>query len=82
MTKLRTIELSMRCFVFGLVSLIPILGLPLSVLALVTFRKLLSESAGQWNPAKYYWIWGAILGGIGGLISVLAFGAILVSLVV
>ena len=67
--KVRVIEESLRCFVFGLLSLIPLLGLPFAILAVVRHLNAWSQGDGEWNPAKAYLVWGFSLAWLGGLIS-------------
>ena len=67
--KVRVIEQSLRCFAFGLLSLIPLLGLPFAVLAVVRHRNAWSQGDREWNPAKAYLVWGFGLAWLGGLIS-------------
>ena len=67
--KVRVIEQSLRCFVFGLLSLIPLLGLPFAILAVVRHRDAWSQADWEWNPAKAYLVWGLGLAWLGGLIS-------------
>ena len=67
--KVRVIEQSLRCFVFGLLSLIPLLGLPFAILAVVRHRDAWSQADREWNPAKAYLVWGLGLAWLGGLIS-------------
>ena len=78
--KVRVIEQSLRCFVFGLLSLIPLLGLPFAVLAV--FRHLNARSQGdrEWNPAKLYLVWGFGLAWLGGLISLGALALFVIGL--
>ena len=67
--KIRVIEQSLACFVFGLLSLIPLLGLPFAVLAVVRHLNAWSKGDQEWNPAKPYLLWGFGLAWLGGLIS-------------
>ena len=67
--KVRVIEQSLRCFAFGLLSLIPLLGLPFAVLAIVRHLNAWSQSDREWDPAKAYLVWGFGLAWLGGLIS-------------
>ena len=67
--KVRVIEQSLRCFVFGLLSLIPLLGLPFAILAVVRHRDAWSQADREWNPANAYLVWGFGLAWLGGLIS-------------
>jgi len=58
--KIEIIERSVKCFWLGLFSLIPVFGVPLSVMALRHNRRLRQLGAGQWNPAERYRYWGAV----------------------
>jgi hypothetical protein len=78
--QIRTIELSLRCFVFSVLGLIPLVGLPMSVLALACYRQQLREGGQAWNPAGVYLAWGVILGVWGSLMSSLVCGLILMAL--
>jgi hypothetical protein len=65
--KIKMIKASLRCFVFGLLGLLPLLGLPFAVAALVNSGKVRAGQKFLWNPARPYWILGltcAILGTI------------------
>ena len=73
--RIRLIERSLRCFVFGLLSLIPLLGLPFAILAVSWHLKVWSEFGREWNPARLYLGCGYGLAWLGGLIS---FGALAV----
>ncbi|MDB6108630.1 MAG: hypothetical protein JWR69_380 [Pedosphaera sp.] len=77
MDRIKLIESSLRCFAMGLVGLVPVLGMPIAVLALLQFRKAILHQGGQWNPAGNYLIWGAVCGGLGLLISTLVFGLVM-----
>ena len=58
--KIEIIERSVKCFWLGLFSLIPVFGVPLSVMALRHNRCIRQLDAGQWNPAHRYRYWGAL----------------------
>ena len=78
--KVRVIEQSLRCFVFGLLSLIPLLGLPFAVLAVVRHRDAWSQADREWNPARLYLVWGFGLAWLGGLISLGALAIFVIAL--
>ncbi len=78
--KVRVIEQSLRCFVFGLLSLIPLLGLPFAILAIVRHLDAWSQADREWNPAKAYLIWGFGLAWLGGLISLGAVALFVIAL--
>lgn len=67
--RIRLIERSLRCFVFGLLSLIPLLGLGPAILAIHLHFKVWSESGAEWNPGRRYAIAGFCLAWIGLLLS-------------
>ena len=69
--RIRLIERSMRCYVFGVVGLIPLIGLGPSLLAIWLYASVWSESKEDWNPAKRYLTLGFCLGWSGVLISTL-----------
>jgi hypothetical protein len=56
--KMEMIEGSLRCFVRGLWGFLPLIGLPLAVMALSQYMRVGRISAGQWNPAHRYVFWG------------------------
>ena len=58
--KTEMIERSLRCYVLGLLGLIPVLGLIPAILALREHRRVKKGSANQWNPARRYHLWGGI----------------------
>jgi len=62
-------ERSLRCFTFGLLSLIPVVGLPMAGLALVQKWSIQRRAAGMWNPAERYMRWGAIFATWGAILS-------------
>ena len=49
--------------------MIPLLGLPFAILAVVRHRDAWSQADREWNPAKAYLVWGLGLAWLGGLIS-------------
>ena len=78
--KIRIIEQSLACFVLGLLSLIPLLGLPFAILAIVRHLNAWSQGEQEWNPAKPYLLWGFGLAWLGGLISLGALAILVLAL--
>ena len=76
MNKIQTIELSLHVFRLGLVSLLPLIGLPFGALALHSARRCRALQAAEWNPAARYLNWGIGLASFGIVISVLCILAI------
>lgn len=70
MDKVRVIERSLRCYFYGWVSLIPLLGLPMLVLAVVLYQQVRIEAGREWNPANRYLHCGLGLACFGGLLSI------------
>jgi hypothetical protein len=70
--KIVMLEGSMRCFVFGLIGLIPLIGLPFAVLALWNGGRVRAREKIYWNIAKPYRMWGVIFAGLGTVFTVLA----------
>ena len=59
--KIKMIRESLRCFRFGLISLLPVIGLPFAVSALVAAGKVRSSEVSHWNAARQYRRWGVTL---------------------
>ncbi|HEX3798685.1 MAG TPA: hypothetical protein VH413_08285 [Verrucomicrobiae bacterium] len=70
---IKAIEHSMRCFSFGLASLIPVIGFVLAFVAFSNFRSARAISRGQWNPGGLLLMRGILLATIGLAISSLIF---------
>jgi len=68
-SRIRLTERSLRCFVFGLLSLVPLVGLGPALLALGLHLKIWAERDDEWNPAKPYLIAGFCLAWLGILLS-------------
>jgi hypothetical protein len=51
--RIATIELSLRVYVYSLVGLVPIIGIPFALLAISLSRKARAAST-DWNPADRY----------------------------
>jgi hypothetical protein len=63
--KIRMIEASLRCFYFGLLALLPFIGIPFAVLALVLAGTARVEQRRSWNPAQPYQMAGGICAALG-----------------
>lgn len=71
-TRLQIIHGSVRCFVFSLFSLLPVIGLPFAVAALGFFWRANRRARGFWNPAADYLRWGLSCATWGAAISSLS----------
>jgi hypothetical protein len=72
MNKTAAIESALRCFACGLLALVPMLGLPFVVAALVFFSKSSASSQESFNPARRYAFLGITFATIGLLVSTTA----------
>jgi hypothetical protein len=58
--KAQIIERSLNCFAYGLVGLVPGLGIPFAIVALQEHWRVKRDGVGMWNPARTYLKWGII----------------------
>jgi hypothetical protein len=65
LTKVEMIERSMSCFQWGLLSLLPVIGILMAVPALRHYYSVKSSQAGGWNPAQRRLRWGIICARLG-----------------
>ena len=63
--KIQMLKSSLECFVCGLVGLLPLIGFPFAVAALVISGNVRVRQKKYWNAAKPYWIWGVVCGSLG-----------------
>ena len=77
MNKIAAIESALRCFVCGLLALLPILGMGFTVVAFMYYRKCSILSRQGWNPAQRYALLGLVLASVGPAISLGAWWLIL-----
>lgn len=68
--RIHLIERSLRCFVYGLLSLIPFVGLGFAALTIRLHFKTWAEAGNRWNPARRYLTAGFCLAWLGVLVSV------------
>ena len=66
--KIAMLESSMRCFVYGLLGLLPLIGLPFALLALWNGGKARVQEKVYWNAARQYRILGVACAGFGSII--------------
>ena len=58
MDKIRVIKLSLRCLRYGLLGLIPVIGIPFIITAFICYGRARREAGGEWNPARRQLYWG------------------------
>jgi hypothetical protein len=63
--KFRMMQASIRCLVFGLLSLLPVIGLPFAVAALVLSGGIRRQEKQLWNPAQPYRLIGVVCAALG-----------------
>lgn len=68
MAKIKMLQESTQCLVFGLLGFLPVIGLPFAFAALWIGRRARNREKHYWNAAKPYRIWGVIFA----LISILS----------
>jgi hypothetical protein len=71
--KITMLNGSRRCFVFGVISLVPILGLPFAISSLWTAGCVRGLEKRFWNAAKPYRLWGITCAVIGIVVGLGAF---------
>jgi hypothetical protein len=59
--KIKMLNSSMRCFVFGMLGLIPLVGLPFALAALWISGRVRAKEKQSWNAARPYRIWGVVI---------------------
>ena len=58
--KIRMLNSSMRCFVFGMLGLIPLIGLPFALSALWISGRVRVKEKQMWNAARPYRVGGVV----------------------
>lgn len=65
MDKIELIQRSLRAFCFGLPGVVPFLGTPFAIVALVQNSRIKRRGGMLWNPAQRYLFWGSVCARIG-----------------
>ena len=63
--KIKMLNSSLQCFVCGMLGLLPVIGLPFAIAALVLSGKVRAQQRKNWNAAKSYQVWGVICAAVG-----------------
>jgi hypothetical protein len=58
--KIRMLQSSLRCFAFGLLGLLPVIGIPFAIAALWISGRVRVKEKQLWNAARPYRIWGIV----------------------
>jgi len=75
--KIVMLKSSLRAFTLGVMGLVPVIGMPMALMALVCFRRACLAQRGNWNPARPFLVFGLIYGTLGIIISMLLLGFVL-----
>jgi hypothetical protein len=60
MPKTEMIERSLSCFKWGLLGLLPVIGIPMAVMSLAQYRRVKRGRGAMWNPAERHLFLGAM----------------------
>jgi hypothetical protein len=71
MDKIELIQLSLRAFCFGLPGIVPFLGTPFAIVALVQNTRIKRRGGALWNPAQRYLFWGSVCARIGVTLTII-----------
>lgn len=71
MPKSEILRRSMRCFILGWWSLIPLLGIVPAIVAFMEFRAVSAGTGSRWNAARIRLLFGAGLAGAGILLTLI-----------
>ncbi len=63
--KIKMMKASIRCLIYGVFSLLPVIGLPFGLAALWISGRVRQQEKHLWNAAKPYRIWGEACAAIG-----------------
>ena len=65
MPRIIVIQLSLRAFVYGLVGVLPVIGLVPALYALSCWARIRRHYRDEWNPASSYLSWGSVMAVVG-----------------
>lgn len=63
--KIQMLKSSLRCFVYGLLGFLPVIGLPFALAALWISGRVRAKEKRFWNAAKPYRVWGTVYATLG-----------------
>jgi hypothetical protein len=66
--KLKMLQASTRCLVFGLLGLVPVLGLPFALAALWISGRVRQQEKQRWNAARPYRLVGVACAALGAVL--------------
>lgn len=71
MEKIELIQRSLSAFGFGLPGIVPFLGTPFAIVALVQNSRIKRRFGAFWNPAQRYLFWGSVCARIGVTLTII-----------
>lgn len=71
MDKIELIQRSLRAFFFGVPGIVPFLGIPFALVAILQHSRIRRRRGPLWNPAGRYLLWGVICAHIGVALTVI-----------
>jgi hypothetical protein len=63
--KIQMLKGSLRCFIYGLLGLLPVFGLPFALASLYISGRVRVKEKLFWNAARPYRLWGVVCAAIG-----------------
>lgn len=69
--KIELIECSLRACFFGIPGIVPFLGTPFAIVAMLNNSRIKRRAGTQWNPAHRYLFWGLVCARIGTSLTVI-----------
>ncbi len=76
MDRIELIDCSLKYFAHGLIGLVPVLGLPSSIAAIIGFLRVRRRQGLEWNPAQRYLKAGLLCGSLGLMLNFIVIGII------
>jgi hypothetical protein len=80
--RIAVINLSLRAFICGLFSILPIIGLLPAIAALASWARIHLRYRNEWNPADSYLGWGTALAVLGIGITAVGIPALILSIAI
>jgi hypothetical protein len=71
MDRITIINKSLTAFICGLFGLLPVIGIPFGLAAIVFFVRTRLRKSTEWNPAEHYLNWAARLALIGAVLTLI-----------
>ncbi len=71
MDKIELIQRSLSAFGYGLPGIVPFLGTPFAIVALMHNSRIKRRGGMLWNPAQRYLFWGSVCARIGTTLTII-----------